>query len=347
MKIFFRRLGFLLSFSLILAACAGQKAAVVTETAQPEYSHPVNTLSPEFFARFEEVLGIVERNSGELKKYFILDGESNIIVKADVILQSGEEKEDVIFEVLYDLDRALPLGDALFKINFSVEEKETGSRRHGELFWTPAEDSSGVLLAFDDDYQEVWARNFDLFDRYGGKVTFFIQGKPDPFCAEALSRGHDIGWHTSNHLNLLKVTKDVFFEETIAGAELFRAEGIPLGAFAYPFGLWEPWMHEFLKESFTVLRGYGVTYRLYNAEAIRGSYISSKAIDNILYKNDEDFDRIMAHMLRTVKFIGGILPLTTHNISDTADWGIKPRRLEYVLKTIRTLGLKFYRYCDF
>jgi hypothetical protein len=51
-------------------------------------------------------------------------------------------------------------------------------------------------------------------------------------------------------------------------------------------------------------------------------------------------------MLRTVKFIGkgNILPLTTHNISDTADWGIKPRRLEYVLQTIRDLKLKFYRY---
>jgi hypothetical protein len=51
-------------------------------------------------------------------------------------------------------------------------------------------------------------------------------------------------------------------------------------------------------------------------------------------------------MLRTVKFTGGILPLTTHDISD-ADWGITAGRLEYTLKAARDLRLRFYRYSDF
>ncbi|MDR2103191.1 MAG: polysaccharide deacetylase family protein, partial [Treponema sp.] len=225
----------------------------------------------------------------------------------------------------------------------------TGERRYGYVRWAPKEDAAGVLLSFDDNYEDIWEKNFDLLDRYGARVTFFVLGEPGPFCVKALNRGHDVGYHSAHHLNLPKVSRDVFFAETLAGIEAFRNSGIPLAGFAYPFGLWEPWMLEALAPSFAVQRGYGVTYRLYDRAAIREGYISSKAIDNILYQDDGEFEQLLSLMLRTVKFIGGdrVLPLTTHTISDTAEWGIKPRRLEYILKTIRDLGLKFYRYSDF
>jgi hypothetical protein len=42
-----------------------------------------------------------------------------------------------------------------------------------------------------------------------------------------------------------------------------------------------------------------------------------------------------------------IVPFTTHDISDTAQWGIKPARLEYLLKTIAEFKLKFYLFSDF
>jgi hypothetical protein len=53
-------------------------------------------------------------------------------------------------------------------------------------------------------------------------------------------------------------------------------------------------------------------------------------------------------MFRTVKFTGQglILPLTSHIIS-SANWGITPHRLEYILKTAGDLQLNFYRYGDF
>lgn len=103
------------------------------------------------------------------------------------------------------------------------------------------------------------------------------------------------------------------------------------------------------KITFGILRGYGTTFRIYTEDAIRAGYISSRAIDNTVIKDDEDFDRYVTLMFRTLKFLGGdsILPLTTHDISETAAWGIAPRRLEYTLKTARDLNLKFYRYSDF
>jgi hypothetical protein len=106
-------------------------------------------------------------------------------------------------------------------------------------------------------------------------------------------------------------------------------------------------MNEALGGSFSILRGFGVTYRIYNADTIRTGYISSKSIDNIQYKTDAEFKARISAMLRVVKFTGGILPLTTHTIAAGADWGISPERLEYLLKTATELKLKFYRYSDF
>ena len=188
-------------------------------------------------------------------------------------------------------------------------------------------------------------------------MTFFVQGSVSheggeelaAFCKEALRRGHDVGFHTGHHLNLTKVSRNAFYWETVSAAEEFIEAEIPLAAFAYPYGLSEPWMHEALLPSFGIIRGYGVKFRLYSAWEIRPGYIVSKAIDNIIYKRDSDFEREIALMLLAAKFIGGgsIVPFTTHDISDDADWGITPRRLEYLLKTARDLKLRFYRYRDF
>jgi hypothetical protein len=106
-------------------------------------------------------------------------------------------------------------------------------------------------------------------------------------------------------------------------------------------------MHEALLGTYSVLRGYGVTFRLYESAAISSAYIISKAVDNTVIKGEENFDRLIRVMFRTAGFLDMVLPLTSHDISDTAQWGITPRRLDYLLKTASDLGLRFYVYRDF
>jgi peptidoglycan/xylan/chitin deacetylase (PgdA/CDA1 family) len=209
------------------------------------------------------------------------------------------------------------------------------------------EKSAGLLLSFDDNFTETWEKYFDLLDRYGARVTFFITGEYDPFCASAEERGHEIGYHTRRHLNLLKVSLQVFFEETIDAAESLRRHGLRLRSFAYPYGYSEPWMDEALGKYFSALRGFGTAMRIYNTDTIKAGLIVSKSIDNIRYKSDMEFESDIADMLGAIKSGGGILPLTTHTIAADADWGIKAERLEYLLKTAAELGLQFYRYRDF
>jgi peptidoglycan/xylan/chitin deacetylase (PgdA/CDA1 family) len=209
-----------------------------------------------------------------------------------------------------------------------------------------------------------------MFDHYGARITFFIQGSleqdrnvsllqisyiPDHpageidllnFCFEALRRGHSLGFHTVNHLDLRGVSRETFYMETIGAADAFFRMGIPFSGFAYPFGFSHPWMHEMLAPVFNITRGYGVNARFYTAETI-SEFIFSKAVDNIIYPDINKFENDIRLLMFIAKFTNSIIPFTSHDISYGIQWGIEPSRLEFLLKTAQELGMKFYTYCDF
>jgi hypothetical protein len=323
----------------VFVSCAGAPVPVSPELPSEVFSElpEAPPVPPETVSEIGGFILKIKSNSPEIKKYVLLDDDSRIILKGG----SGG------FEAVYDIEKAITLDDGRLAVPFSVEG-EPGGVRH-TLLWTPAEDDAGLLLSFDDDYHSDWEENFDLFDRYGARITFFLTGEFTPFCIRARERGHDIGYHTARHLNLRTVTMPVFLEETLGALEVYRQAGIPLGSFAYPFGFSEPWMREMLSGFFVIQRGFGANFRVYNMDTIKEGYLVSVSIDNILYEADKDFEIALGAMLRTVKFLGGnsILPLTTHAIAADARWGIKPERLEYLLQSAQALRLKFYRYCDF
>jgi len=316
-------------------------AETVPTVAIPEIPLPASSL--------DLAIQRIERNSIDIKKYYILEKNGDITVKGEFSEISRDQEEPELFEVIYDMSFTAKLPtDFGYIVPFTLKSNKTDTVIYDRFLWKPQKDSAGILLTFDDNYEKTWKKNFDLLDSYNAKATFFIQGEYSSFCQEALERGHDIGFHTKNHLDLRKVSREVFIRETLTSAESFRKAGIPLYSFAYPFGFFDQWMNNELLKHYSILRGYGVTFRLYDKTQIRNGYISSKAIDNTLFKKEEDFMAAVDIMFRTVKFIGGglVLPLTTHDISDTASYGIKPQRLEYLLKTANDLQLVFYTYKD-
>jgi peptidoglycan/xylan/chitin deacetylase (PgdA/CDA1 family) len=251
-----------------------------------------------------------------------------------------------------------------------MEDISSGVIHEDELLWSPTEEEAGRLLSFDDDYWAVWRRYFDLFDSYNAKVTFFVQGKLEEpedddtfdavlaayvaennlegFCVEALRRGHGLGFHTVNHLDLRRVSREVFNRETIEAAAAFHKKGIIFSAMAYPFGFSEPWMHETLAPFFSVTRGYGTNLRFYDTEISSNGFLVSTAIDNTIYPNTLKFENDMRRILLAAKFTGHcVVPFTTHDISDGAQWGITQKRLEYLLQTAHDLKLRFYTYDAF
>jgi peptidoglycan/xylan/chitin deacetylase (PgdA/CDA1 family) len=309
------------------------------QAAIPEHALlPAALPAPERRVPIDEAIKKVKANSPEIVKSFTVESGDDITVFGDI---DG-------YRVVYDLQNALPQEGQRFLVAFSMEAPGREEKRDDSFLWTAEEDGAGVLLSMDDNYQDDWEAYFDTFDRYGAKITFFIQGEFCRFCQEARNRGHDIGYHTHHHLNLTQVSKETFDTEAVSGIDQFRRAGIPLDSFAYPYGLSEPWMIDALTPFFQLQRGYGVTFVIYRKEKLRG-YIASKAIDNILFKEESHFERTLYHILLITKFLGGgsVAPFTTHAISDNAQWGIKPARLEYLLKTIQELNLKFYLFSDF
>jgi peptidoglycan/xylan/chitin deacetylase (PgdA/CDA1 family) len=201
--------------------------------------------------------------------------------------------------------------------------------------------TAGILLGFDDNYYANWEAAFPLFEQYDARVTFFVQGNRS-FCLKAMARGHDIGYHTEHHIDLRQADNAAWQHETLDSARLLD---IPFASFAYPFGFSEPWMDAELLKTYAVIRGFGTTPHFYTTEEIKAGVIMSKSIDNTVIPDDDTFYQMITDLIQTAKGAGNvILPLTTHNIDNGAQWGIKIYRLEFLLKTASETGLRFYTY---
>ena len=329
--------------AVVFGSCASRPPPTVPEIiGETVITRAAAHIPPSILTPVEKLLARIKQNEADILKYFILDENGQIIVMANFQDETGN------YKVTYDLEGAKALGGSVYEVGFILYEEKTETRLEDSLIWKPLAGNAGILLSFDDDYFESWEKHMDLFDKYEAKVTFFIQGRFDPFSVKAMNRGHDIGYHSLSHPDLRGITRTEFIKETIEAAELFRREGVPISSFAFPFGFSQPWMFEILFPSFPILRGYGVTFRLYNKDKIISAFISSRAIDNTVIRGEENFDRIIRIMLKTVKFLDEdwVLPLTSHDISDIA-WGITPRRLEFLLSLAADLRLRFYRFSDF
>jgi len=233
--------------AVLLASCATPAAIRVEPEVQPEIRPEIQ---PEIIPQiipdirpadsFEYALLSVKNNTPLFQKSIInservfpVSGFRNI----DDIRVIGEavidEKE---FRVTYDLAGALPADNNALQIPFLLENLTDGVSRNDELIWHPEDDKVGLLLSFDDNYFDTWMRYLNIFTNHGAKVTFFVQGDLNAgnddamileiFCRKALSRGHDLGYHTINHPNLTQISNDVFNSETIEAAQAFFDAGI-------------------------------------------------------------------------------------------------------------------------
>jgi len=339
--------GLCLLYLIISISCTSAEAYTSTESyiiSTAEVFLPLPELSSH-----DVVINKIKQNLPEIEKYFLFDRTGELIVKADLVEVNTETGKEEYFQALYNLKQIVIENTGEYLIPFSVKCLVTGDVKEDNLLWKPQKDETGILFSFDDHYFEVWERYFDLFDRYNAVVTFFVLGRYNRFSAEAIRRGHDVGYHTLTHPMLPDVSRQTFLTETISQVKNFRDNGVPLVSFAYPYGFYETWMHEELLKTFTILRGFNINFQVYDRLAIKNSLIHSKSVDAYYFEHDDDFMSAIDLMFRTLKFLGQglVFPLSSHIISDRAEWGIKAFRLEYLLQTANDLQLNFYRYSDF
>jgi hypothetical protein len=274
------------------------------------------------------------------------DGTYNVIGKKYRVIASAGTSS-----IIYDFAGVTQNG-AAYSIPFTVHNFFGREMTHSTLEWTPGEDTSGILLGFDDCFEKEWQEAVDtIFARHGAKATFFINGvRPGPFCFNAREKGHEIASHTVNHSNLRVLSKKEFAYETEGAIPAFREQGFAFSSFAYPFGFCEKWMHRKLLKRYHVVREFGNGFCVYRARNLRsGQVIGTKSIDNLKYADTAAFQKEIRALLLMTKFLGdgSVFSLNSHSVSPENGWAISHERLDFVLETARNLKLNFYTYTDF
>jgi len=233
-------------------------------------------------------------------------------------------------------------------LNYSACEGSAGPQggRQGEM--------GGVILSFDDFHFTSWRKNgFPLFAKYDAKVTFFFDerhGVDFDFCRDAQDLGHEIGYHTVNHLSATTLSVEDLLSEAVYHIPAFKEEGIEPTSFAYPYGNYNTQTNTQLLKYYKVIRGFysSSRYVLYSREQMKSGFLNSTSLDNANYPQDaEEFFRSkVTEILEKAKKQKRYIVFCTHNIGTTSDWGIPLERLEFVLQKCRELELEFYTFKD-
>lgn len=202
----------------------------------------------------------------------------------------------------------------------------------------------GILLAFDDYCPDNWRSYFDLFDQYNVKVTFFVNCyEPTDFCYEAIERGHEIGFHTANHSNVVGVTMEELQATAVDPIQVFHEKGIDMTSFAYPYGAYSYETNEYLLQHYNILRG-AYYYNLHSKADLRKGFVESYSLDNINYSSDEEYEAAITQILTELdNNVGAVTSLYSHAI-EGGDWCVTEDRLIFLFEKAQELGLEFYTF---
>ena len=213
-----------------------------------------------------------------------------------------------------------------------------------KIYQTNERNQKGILLAFDDASTDSWETAFDLFDKYDVDVTFFVS-TPEvlPFFDKALKRGHEIGFHTRVHTNLVQ-NPDLLYSEAIEPLKKFHKAGYHITSFAYPYGAYEDWMNVELLKYYDTVRG-AYHYRGAYKKDVKKGFIESYSIDNLHFTSDEEFRAEIIEMLDGLCGCddGTIVSVYSHAVG-SGDWSITPERLEILFQEAEKRDLEFYTF---
>ncbi|MBL8629611.1 MAG: polysaccharide deacetylase family protein [Rhodospirillaceae bacterium] len=219
-----------------------------------------------------------------------------------------------------------------------------------------------LAVTFDDHYIDDWYDAADIFASHGARVTFFAYGFPHvPQTAITkfyglLGMGHEIGFHTSSHVNAVETSQKIGLEaylktEILDGIAGMRIFGFTPKSFAYPLSARNAELDAAISPHFKTIRARANTF----AEALEWEHtrplIKSRNADMV--RADGATLRIaddVVHELRLAALAGRSMAIDAHGISDKDDAGyhhITRRALDYVLWSARRLGFQFVTASEF
>jgi len=173
----------------------------------------------------------------------------------------------------------------------------------GDFFAQGPANSKKIALTFDDGPGRHTEKFLDLLDKYHVKATFFmlgdqVQTRPK-LAREVAARGHEIGNHTSSHINYLQRLKELKKEfasqglsdkEAVSKAKeelladmgksrrlIEKTSGKKVRICRMPHGIDRPWIKEVAKEDGVILVNwsYGADWTKTPIEKLEKGYLAA------------------------------------------------------------------------
>ena len=234
-----------------------------------------------------------------------------------------------------------------------------------ELFTVlhPASHKAGVTLTFDDHDVDGWFSLRDTFQKYGAKVTFFVdyfheRTEQEINELKILEQdGHEIGCHTYSHKGIGRDYHydigriDEYIQSQIASAlNNMKNAGFNPQSLAYPYGEHQADYDSAVRAYFPYLRitASDNNRELYELNEIyhKGTeYYNLLAGDGLDNSYNNDIDEIRDALLKARKQ-GEIITFYAHQVLDDPNnpYASSPEKLKAIMEMAKDMGLEFYTF---
>lgn len=210
----------------------------------------------------------------------------------------------------------------------------------------------GIALTFDDRNIDNWYKFLPVLDSLHVPVTFYISSyhllshEQKNKLKIMAAHGHEIGYHTTNHVDVAKYTAkhggtQLLADEITPDLEKMKQDGFNPVVFAYPYGAHTQISDACLRHRFKSLRALNGTANL--AKSLTASndetMLYGLGIDNDGAKKDEEYDRLLesaAANANCVVFVAHLIE------EENTKLKVPLSRLLHIIHKAQALHMRFY-----
>jgi hypothetical protein len=214
---------------------------------------------------------------------------------------------------------------------------------------------AGIALTFDDCSVDNWYQYLSLLDSFHVKVTFYISNyhtltpEQKEKLKEIQRHGHEIGYHTTNHYDLVDYMRFNGIDKTIQN-EIYgdmskmNRDGFYPTTFAYPYGAHNDYLDFRLKKIFR-------SVRVLNGSKDHSKSCTKTAYNSMLFALGMDDNGrsipMLEKMIELAQKNHNCLVLVGHQINNPAvKFQVPYEKLRFILKKAQSLNMRFYTASD-
>jgi len=211
-----------------------------------------------------------------------------------------------------------------------------------------------IALTFDDSSVGNWYANLPVLESLGIKATFYVSNyhaltsADKQLLKEIRTRGNEIGYHSTNHKNLVKLlysSSDGWskvYQEINTDLELMRRDGFVITDFAYPYGRHDAALDRELLKTFRTVRAVTNKTNFYQSLATDAAcdkqVLFAAHVDVRTFLSDSD----LGNLLSKAKDKKACAILFAHQINlPSSKYQIDSNKLKLIADKAKELNLQF------